>query len=173
MSSTEQQSLTNKLYGYLAEDEDARVCKDIPDAACNDQPQAFLAHLWALTLTKLGDSLVSARLVLPWMLTALGAPSFFISALVPLRESLALLPQLIIAQQLRQTPVRKWFWVAGSLGQAAALVGMLVAVLTTRGELLGWIIIVLLTLFSMPGASVPLLSKMCKVKPFLKPNAVA
>lgn len=41
MSSTEQQSLTNKLYGYLAEDEDARVCKDIPDAACNDQPQAF------------------------------------------------------------------------------------------------------------------------------------
>ncbi|PWW14124.1 MULTISPECIES: MFS transporter [Pseudidiomarina] len=148
MSSTEQQSLTNKLYGYLAEDEDARVCKDIPDAACNDQPQAFLAHLWALTLTKLGDSLVSARLVLPWMLTALGAPSFFISALVPLRESLALLPQLIIAQQLRQTPVRKWFWVAGSLGQAAALVGMLVAVLTTRGELLGWIIIMLLTLFS-------------------------
>lgn len=141
--------LTDRMYGYLAEDEDARVCKDIPESACNDQPQAFLAHLWSLTLTKLGDSLVSARLVLPWMLTALGAPSIFISALVPLRESLALLPQLFIAQQMRQTPVRKWFWVIGSVGQAFALVGMVVAILITQGVLLGWAVVILLALFSL------------------------
>lgn len=141
--------LTDRMYGYLAEDEDARVCKDIPESACNDQPQAFLAHLWSLTLTKLGDSIVSARLVLPWMLTALGAPSIFISALVPLRESLALLPQLFIAQQMRQTPVRKWFWVVGSIGQALALVGMIVAILITQGLLLGWAVITLLALFSL------------------------
>ncbi|RWU09184.1 MFS transporter permease [Pseudidiomarina gelatinasegens] len=141
--------LTDRMYGYLAEDEDARVCKDIPESACNDQPQAFLAHLWSLTLTKLGDSLVSARLVLPWMLTALGAPSIFISALVPLRESLALLPQLFIAQQMRQTPVRKWFWVVGSIGQALALVGMVVAILITQGVLLGWAVVILLALFSL------------------------
>lgn len=141
--------LTDRMYGYLAEDEDARVCKDIPESACNDQPQAFLAHLWSLTLTKLGDSLVSARLVLPWMLTALGAPSIFISALVPLRESLALLPQLFIAQQMRQTPVRKWFWVIGSVGQAFALVGMVVAVLITQGLTLGWAVVILLALFSL------------------------
>jgi hypothetical protein len=141
--------LTDRMYGYLAEDEDARVCKDIPESACNDQPQAFLAHLWSLTLTKLGDSLVSARLVLPWMLTALGAPSIFISALVPLRESLALLPQLFIAQQMRQTPVRKWFWVIGSVGQALALVGMVVAILITQGVLLGWAVVILLALFSL------------------------
>lgn len=141
--------LTDRMYGYLAEDEDARVCKDIPESACNDQPQAFLAHLWALTLTKLGDSLVSARLVLPWMLTALGAPSVFISALVPLRESLALLPQLFIAQQMRQTPVRKWFWVLGSVGQALALLGMVSAILLTEGVALGWAIVILLALFSL------------------------
>src|SRR5690554_3240929 len=141
--------LTDRMYGYLAEDEDARVCKDIPESACNDQPQAFLAHLWALTLTKLGDSLVSARLVLPWMLTALGAPSVFISALVPLRESLALLPQLFIAQQMRQTPVRKWFWVLGSAGQALALLGMVSAILLTEGVALGWAIVILLALFSL------------------------
>ncbi|WP_417666290.1 MFS transporter permease [Pseudidiomarina sp.] len=141
--------LTDRMYGYLAEDEDARVCKDIPESACNDQPQAFLAHLWSLTLTKLGDSLVSARLVLPWMLTALGAPSIFISALVPLRESLALLPQLFIAQQMRQTTVRKWFWVIGSVGQAFALVGMVVAVLITQGLTLGWAVVILLALFSL------------------------
>lgn len=148
MTTQRSQELTEKLYGYLAEDEDARVCKDIPDSACNDQPQAFIAHLIALSMTKLGDSLVSARLVLPWILTSLGAPSAFISALVPLRESLALLPQLIIAQQLRETPIRKWFWVAGSIGQALALVGMLLSVLALRGSALGWAVVALLTVFS-------------------------
>src|SRR5690606_32793984 len=141
--------LTDRMYGLLAEDEDARVCKDIPDSACNDQPQAFMAHLWSLTLTKLGDSLVSARLVLPWMLTALGAPSVFISALVPLRESSALLRELFIAQQMRQTPIRKWFWVVGSIGQALSLLGMVVAILLTEGTLLGWTVITLLALFSL------------------------
>ncbi|WP_258808209.1 MFS transporter permease [Pseudidiomarina sp. CB1] len=148
MTARQSQELTEKLYGYLAEDEDARVCKDIPESACNDQPQAFIAHLVALSMTKLGDSLVSARLVLPWILSSLGAPSAFISALVPLRESLALLPQLIIAQQLRETPVRKWFWVAGSIGQALALVGMVFSVLTLRESVLGWAIVILLTFFS-------------------------
>lgn len=141
--------LTDRMYGYLAEDEDARVCKDIPDSACNDQPQAFMAHLWALTLTKLGDSLVSARLVLPWMLIALGAPSAFIAALVPLRESLALLPQLFVAQRMRETPVRKWYWVAGSIGQALSLVAMVAAIVTTEGETFGWAIVILLALFSL------------------------
>lgn len=145
---TSQRELTEKLYGYLAEDEDARVCKDIPDEACNAQPKAFVFHLIALSMTKLGDALVSARLVLPWMLSALGAPAAFISALVPLRESLALLPQLVIAQQLRETPVRKWFWVVGSLGQAVALLGMLFSVIGLRGSALGWAVVLLLTLFS-------------------------
>lgn len=141
--------LTERMYGYLAEDEDARVCKDIPDSACNDQPQAFMAHLWALTLTKLGDSLISARLVLPWMLTALGAPSVFISALVPLRESLALLPQLLIAQRMRETPVRKWFWVIGSAGQALSLLAMVAAIMVTEGATFGWAVVILLALFSL------------------------
>ncbi|MEX1220722.1 MAG: MFS transporter [Idiomarina sp.] len=144
-----QPELSEKLYDALAEDEDTRVCKDIPESACNDQPQAFLYHLLALTLTKLGDSLVSARLVLPWLLSSLGAPGAFIAALVPLRESLALLPQLFVAQQMRQQPVRKWFWVAGSIGQAAALVLMVVAVLSLTGAALGWLIIGALILFSL------------------------
>ncbi|MDN7126040.1 MFS transporter permease [Pseudidiomarina sp. 1APR75-33.1] len=146
--SSSERDLTERVYGYLAEDEDARVCKDIPEAACNDQPKAFVAHLIALSMTKLGDSLVSARLVLPWILASLGTSSVFISALVPLRESLALLPQLIIAQQLRETPVRKWFWVFGSVGQALSLVGMLLSVIMLRGSALGWAIVILLTIFS-------------------------
>lgn len=141
--------LTERVYGYLAEDEDARVCKDIPESACNDQPRAFVLMLLSLTLTKLGDSLVSARLVLPWMLSSLGAPVLFISALVPLRESLALLPQLFVAQQLRQQPIRKWFWVAGSIGQALSLLAMLFAVATLDASRLGWSVVILLAMFSL------------------------
>lgn len=141
--------LTERVYGYLAEDEDARVCKDIPESACNEQPRSFVLMLLSLTLTKLGDSLVSARLVLPWMLSSLGAPAMFISALVPLRESLALLPQLFVAQKLREQPVRKWFWVAGSIGQAVSLLVMLFAVATLDESALGWSVVVLLAIFSL------------------------
>ena len=141
--------LTERVYGYLAEDEDARVCKDIPESACNEQPRSFVLMLLSLTLTKLGDSLVSARLVLPWMLSSLGAPAVFISALVPLRESLALLPQLFVAQKLREQPVRKWFWVAGSIGQAVSLLAMLFAVATLNESALGWSVVVLLAIFSL------------------------
>lgn len=141
--------LTHRVYGYLAEDEDARVCKDIPESACNHQPRSFVLMLLSLTLTKLGDTLVSARLVLPWMLSTLGAPAIFISALVPLRESLALLPQLFVAQKLREQPVRKWFWVAGSVGQALALALMIVAVATLNDSALGWSVVILLAIFSL------------------------
>ena len=40
--------------------------------------------------------------------------------LVPVRESLSLLPQLFIAQSLWRQPRRKLFWVYGSIGQALA-----------------------------------------------------
>ncbi|CUS48147.1 hypothetical protein Ga0003345_1086 [Idiomarinaceae bacterium HL-53] len=140
--------LLEKTYGFLAEDEDARFCKDIPDSACNEQPKAFVLHLLSLVLTKWGDSLVSARLVLPWILTAGGAPSFLIGLLVPLRESLALLPQLFVAQRMREFPVRKWFWVGGSIGQAFSLLAMTISVITLEGAALGYAIVSALIVFS-------------------------
>ncbi|HEX7030635.1 MAG TPA: MFS transporter [Gammaproteobacteria bacterium] len=144
-----QRSLADDIYGFLAEDEDARVCKEIPADACDEQPRSFLLQLLALTLTKLGDTLVSPRLVLAWMLSALGAPAIFIGLLVPLRESFALLPQLLVAQFLRERPVRKFFWVAGALGQALALFAMVAAVLRLEGATLGWTVVAALASFSL------------------------
>ncbi|RTE85747.1 MULTISPECIES: MFS transporter [Gammaproteobacteria] len=140
---------TTRVYRYLVDEEDARVCRDIPDEACNAQPKSFVLHILALVLTKLGDSLVSARLILPWLMTASGAPGFLIAWLVPLRESMALLPQLLVAQKLREQPIRKWFWVIGSLGQCVGLIAMLLAVLYTEGTVLGWSIIGALLFFSL------------------------
>ncbi len=114
-----------------------------------EQRRAFRCQLSALSLTKLGDALVSSRLVLAWMLSAIGAPAFLVSMLVPLRESLALLPQLFVAAWVQRFPVRKWFWVLGSAGQALALCGMLVALLTLPGTAAGLFIVFFLALFSL------------------------
>ncbi|MDZ7683673.1 MAG: MFS transporter permease [Gammaproteobacteria bacterium] len=141
--------LAEQIYGYLADDEDARVCRDIPDEACDEQPVAFTLQLVAQTLTKVGDALVSARLVLAWMLASLGAPAIFIALLVPLRESLALLPQLFIAQAIRERAIRKTFWVVGSFGQAAALAAMVPVVWLLEGFNAGIGVTILLVVFSL------------------------
>lgn len=131
------QGYSERLYGFLADDEDARVCAEIPSAACNEQPRSFVLQLVALTFTKLADALASPRLVLAWMLSALGAPAVFIGLLVPLRESLALLPQLLVAQYLRERSIRKYFWAGGAVGQALALTATAAAALLFDGVLLG------------------------------------
>jgi hypothetical protein len=53
-----------------------------------------LIHLASLSMTKIGDGLVDPKLVLSWALNAAGAPQAAIGLLVPLRESLAMLPQI-------------------------------------------------------------------------------
>jgi predicted MFS family arabinose efflux permease len=83
------------------------------------------------------------------MLSTLGSPAIFIAMLVPLRESLSLLPQLFVAQVMRQQPLRKYFWVAGSIGQSLALVAMLPAVLWLEGLAAGATVSGLLAIFSL------------------------
>lgn len=142
-------AFSEQVYSKLVEDEDARVCRDIPESACADQPRAFTLQLLSQVLTKIGDTLTSSRLVLAWMLSSLGAPALYIAMLVPLRESLSLLPQLFVAQAMRGYPLRKVFWVAGSVGQGVCLLLMLPAVLVLDGHALGLSVIALLALFSL------------------------
>lgn len=144
-----ERDLPEHIYTLLIEDEDSRVCRDIPDGACQEQPRAFVLQLLAQSLTKLGDALASSRLVLAWVLSALGSPAFFISLLVPVRESLSLLPQLFVASAVRRHPRRKFFWVWGSVGQGLALAAMVPAVLLLEGAVLGGSVIALLAVFSL------------------------
>lgn len=137
------------IYGLLTGDEDARVCRDIPDAACREQPRNYMLHIVSLTATTVGDWLSSPKLVLAWLLTYIGAPAFMLGLLVPIRESLSLLPQLFIARAIREVPVRKWFWVGGSLAQGLCVAGMAVAVTSLDGTAAGWAVLALLTVFSL------------------------
>ncbi len=142
--------LTFYLYDLATGDDDARLCRDIPDEQCHEQPKSFLAQVTALALSKTGDALADSKIVLPWLMGAVGAPAFLIGFLVPIRESLALLPQILVGSVIRRFPVRKWFWVLASLAQGICvlLMGSL-ALLGWNGAMAGWTILGLLTLFSL------------------------
>jgi hypothetical protein len=141
--------LAGSFYDLVTGDEDARVCKDIPDSACNDQPENFVLQLGANVCTKIGDELASAKLVLPWLLSAAGAPTFFIGMLVPVRESLSLLPQLFVAAAIRARAIRKWYWIWGSVAQGLCVAAMAAAALFLEGAAAGWTVLGLLVLFSL------------------------
>lgn len=141
--------ITRDIYGLLTGDEDARVCRDIPETACREQPRSFLIHVISLVASKTGDRLASPKLVLSWLLTHLGAPAYMLGLLVPLRESLSLLPQLFVAGYIRKVPVRKWFWVAGSVVQGLAVIGMAFTAVTLEGVVAGIGILALLVVFSL------------------------
>lgn len=109
------------LYDLITGDEDARVCKDIPDESCKHQPVNFFLHLLSNFFTKLADEIASARLVFPWVLGLLGAPLLLVSLAVPIRESGVLLPQLFIAARIRAKALRKYVWMLGGLLSGFAL----------------------------------------------------
>jgi MFS family permease len=139
----------DQLYNLVTGDEDARVCKDIPAESCDDQPRNFFAYLGANTLNKLADELSSARLVLPWMLGALGAPAAFTGFLVPIRESGVLLPQMAVAAYVRRMPLRKPVWLLGATLSALALFGLAAAAALLEGAAAGWAVIAMLVVFSL------------------------
>lgn len=106
-----------------------------------------LRHVLSLSLTKTGDGLVDPKLVLSWALGSLGVSQFIIGLLVPLRESLAMLPQVFIAARLGPVSRRKFIWAAGSAVQALAVAGI-AAALWFLGEAAGWPVAALVALFA-------------------------
>jgi len=86
--------------------------------------------------------------VRPWVLGALGAPVFLVGLLVPIRESLALLLQILIGGMY---PVREGFWAASSLAAQGLCVILMavVALAGPQGALASWAIVALLALFSL------------------------
>lgn len=138
-----------RFYQQLNEEEDARVCKDIPDSACRHQPRNFFAYLVANALSKIADELSSARLILPWLLGAAGASSGFAGFLVPIREAGVLVPQLFVAAYIRRLARRKVVWLLGAFLSLSALLGMAAATGTLDGNQVGWAIIATLIVYSL------------------------
>lgn len=139
---------TERAYALLTGESEDRVCRDIPESACDEQPGNFLRHVWSLTLTKLGDGVFDPKLVLAWLMGAIGAPVYLTGALAPLREAGALVPQLFTAARIRSMPRRKWAWAAGSAVQGLCCFGVALAALLAEGAVAGWIITGLVVVFA-------------------------
>ncbi|MGD8417522.1 MAG: MFS transporter [Pseudomonadales bacterium] len=137
------------LYERLTNEEDARVCRDISEEACRATPGNFVLILASQCLTKLGDAVTNPKTVLAWVATSVGAPSAVLGLLVPIRESGSLIPQLVVGGLVRRLARRKWVWVAGSLLQGLAVVGMAAAASSLTGWAAGAGLLVSLTLFSL------------------------
>ncbi len=116
--------IADDLYDKLTDDNDARLCEDIREEACHETPRSFSLILLTSVRTKLGNAIANPKTTLAWVTTAVGAPSFVLGFEVPIRESGSMIPQLFIGNVIRRLAVRKWVWVAGSLGQGLCIIGI-------------------------------------------------
>ncbi|PLS22082.1 MFS transporter [Neptunicoccus cionae] len=108
----------------------------------------FMTHVSALALTKAADGLINPKLVLAWLLNALGAPGYLIGFLVPVRESGSLFPQLLFARMLERRSQRKYFWAGGAAVQGIAAFGMAAAAAFLDGAAAGWTILLCLAVLA-------------------------
>ncbi|ETX28418.1 MFS transporter [Roseivivax isoporae] len=92
-----------------------------------------LRHMVSLSVQKVADGLIDPKLVLAWLMNALGAPAVLVSALVPIREAGALLPQILLSGVVEARRIRKWVWVAGCALQGVAAAGIALSALTLQG----------------------------------------
>lgn len=149
-----------RFYALLTGDDDARLCRDIPEEQCREQPRNFAWHVLSQALSQTGDALSNPKVVLPWLLGLLGAPVYLTGLLVPIRESLALLPQILIGGLIRRYPVRKGWWVWSSVAEGFCILAMAgVALSGLRGAAAGWTIVALLTAFSLARGAASVAAK--------------
>jgi hypothetical protein len=100
-----------------------RACAAIPNSECSALPKNYVMNVLNGAASKLAEQVASAKLVLPWLLSAIGAPSAYVGLLLPLRQAGTLLPQLAISGYIRSFPIRKWFWVGSALVQVVTIRG--------------------------------------------------
>ena len=149
----------SRLTEVFNDEEDARVCKDISEDACKVVRGNFTLILCSQFFSKLADALASAKVVLPWLMTSIGAPVFLSGLLVPIRESGSLIPQLFIGGVIRRFAQRKTFYVLGACIQALSIAGMAWVVLNLRDLTGGLAIIALLSVFSLARGLCSIASK--------------
>lgn len=139
--------MKEKLYDTVtgAEDDDA--------SKAGNEPFNGAVHVTSLSLTKIADGLVNPKLVLAWLLNAIGAPGTLIGFLVPVREAGALLPQLGLARLVETSRRRKWFWVCGSVIQGASALAMAAAAIFLDGSTAGWAIVGCLAILAVGRSS--------------------
>ncbi|MBR7743491.1 MFS transporter [Phycicoccus sp. BSK3Z-2] len=107
-----------------------------------------LRQVAASSLQSVGDQVVNAKTVLPWLLAALGTPAAFTGLLVPVRESGSMLPQAALTPWVTSRPRRTTVWVLGATGQAGATAGLAATAALAEGAVAGVLVVLLLAVFA-------------------------
>lgn len=137
--------MTTRLYQLLVRADRS----DQDPAEQRDTGRNGMLQVVANALQATGDQVVNAKTVLPWALTAVGAPAPFLALLVPIRESGSMLPQAAMAPVLQRATRRRHFWLWGAAGQAVATAGMALAVAVLSGWVAGLAVVGLLAFFAL------------------------
>ncbi len=138
------------IYTILSgDDRFDRACAAIPSSECTNLPKNYVMNVLNGAASKLAEQVASAKLALPWLLSAMGAPAIFIGLLLPLRQTGTLLPQLAVAGYIRRYPIRKWFWVGSALIQVAMLMAIMAAAIALPLISASVCIVLSLLIFSM------------------------
>ncbi|MFW2513685.1 MFS transporter [Demequina sp. SO4-13] len=140
-------------------DADESELESLTEEARPNVPRNAIRQMAAQTLQSMGDQVVNAKTVLPWLVSALGAPGAFVAFLVPIRESGSMLPQAAWAPRVRSRRLRKWVWVAGAVGQATATAGLALVAATASGTLAGVGILAALAVFALARSLSSIASK--------------
>jgi MFS family permease len=130
-----------------------KPAEDLDGKAARAEARNGLRHVTSLSMTKVADGLIDPKLVLAWLMTALGAPAVFAGALVPIREAGSLLPQVPLAALLQRVARRKWIWVWGSVGQGAAAAAIALSSVTLQGMAAGFAICAALAMLALSRAA--------------------
>lgn len=117
-----------------------------------------------LSLNKLADLLISAKTTLPALMLSIGAPTWMVGWLVPIRESGALLPQALLSFYLRDHSKRHIVWRAGMIIQTLSVACILLALFmassgATNSAVSGAIVLIALILLSLGRSSCSLTVK--------------
>jgi len=137
------------FYAILSGDDSTeRACADIPPAECTNLPRNYVLNVLNGAASKLAEQVASAKIVLPWLIGALGAPALFVGLLLPLRQTGSLLPQLAVAGYIRRYSLRKWFWVVSAMVQVLMLLAMIAAAIMLPPTAAGIGIVASLLVFS-------------------------
>ncbi|MFS0866294.1 MFS transporter [Microbacterium sp. 179-B 1A2 NHS] len=141
-------SRTDKVYSALLR-RNADAESELPDDVRADVPRNGLRLVGAQALQSTGDQTVNASTVLPWLLTALGAPAALIGLLVPIRESLSMLPQAFLTPLIVRVRRRARVFAAGAGVQALAVAAMALTAALGEGLPAGLVILVALAVFAL------------------------
>ena len=121
--------------------------RDSPDPALEEHNAS--RFIWSNGLQNVGDQIIAAKTVLPWLLHAGGAPGFLIALLVPIRESGSMLPQAAITSWVLRQASRSRVWIIGSNGQFLSGLGIGIVALFLKGWALGITVVALLGILAL------------------------